>query len=85
MPCTTRVSVGSASLANIDAPIEIRELHFRAAATYGSVDGLVDLDAILAAILPAILDGLLWHRSLNLDIEITENFSAIGFEAEIGF
>jgi hypothetical protein len=34
------------------------------------VHGLVDLDEVLAAILPAIFDRLLRRGSLNLDIEI---------------
>ena len=58
-------------LADVDAAVEIGELHFRAAAANSPVDGLVNLDNVFAAILPAILDGLLWRGSLNLDAQVT--------------
>src|SRR5213082_763151 len=77
------VSASSTSLADVDATVEIGELHFRAAAANSPVDGLVNLDNVFAAILPAILDGLLWRGSLNLYIEIAKDFSTIGLEAEV--
>ena len=40
---------GGAGFANIDLALEVGELDFRAAAIDGAVDGLIDLDAVLAA------------------------------------
>src|SRR5438067_13432123 len=77
------VSASSTSLADVDATVEIGELHFRAAAANSAVDGLVNLDNVFADILPAILDGLLWRGSLNLYIEIAKDFSTIVLEAEV--
>src|SRR5215469_16606782 len=68
LSCITGPSASGAGFADVDAAVEIRELVFGAAAIDGSVDRLVDLDLIFAAVLPAILDGLLRRGSLNLNI-----------------
>src|SRR5882724_8216589 len=74
-----------AGFADVDAAIEVCKLQFGAAAVDCGVDGLVDLDKVFATTAAPILDGLLRRGSLNLDVEITENLSAIGLKAEIGF
>jgi hypothetical protein len=74
-----------AGFADVDAAIEVCKLKFGAAAVDCGVDGLVDLDKVFAAVAAPIFDGLLRRGSLNLDVEITENLSAIGLKAEVGF
>src|SRR2546430_16756985 len=68
-----------------DAAIEVCKLQFGAAAVDCGVDGLVDLDEVFAAVASPVLDDLLRRGSRNLDVEITENLSAIGLKAEVGF
>src|SRR5262249_30720386 len=72
-------------LADVDAAMEVGELQFGAAAVDGSVNRLVDLDAIFAAMPAAILDGLLRVGGLELNIEIAKDVSAIGLQAEVCF
>src|SRR4029077_13597550 len=64
---------------------EVCKLQFGAAAVDCGVDGLIDLDKVFAAVAAPILDDLLRRRSLNLDVEIAENLSAIRLKAEVGF
>lgn len=71
--------------ADVDAAIEVCKLQFGAAAVDCGVDGLIDLDKVFAAAAAPILDDLLRRGSLNLDVEITENLSAIRLKAEVGF
>src|SRR5438105_2673034 len=79
------LSARRARFANVDAAVEIRELIFRTAAVDGPVDGLVDLDQVLSTMTASIFNGLLGCGSLNLDVEIGEDLTAIGLHAEIGF
>jgi len=86
--CCQRGCVASprgTGFADVDAAIEVCKLHFGAAAVDCGVDGLVDLDKVFAAVASPILDDLLRRGSLKLDVEITENLSAIGLKADVGF
>src|SRR2546421_2122234 len=86
--CCQRGCVASprgTGFADVDAAIEVCKLQFGAAAVDCGVDGLVDLDKVFAAVASPILDDLLRRGSLKLDVEITENLSAIGLKADVGF
>src|SRR5580704_9864571 len=77
-------SARAARLTNIDLTLEICELIFGPSAVDRSVDGLVDLHAILAAFPAPVFYFLPRRRCLQLHVKIAEHIPAVGANAHVG-
>src|ERR1700722_2929517 len=74
-----------AGFTDVDAAVEVGELHFRAATVDGAAHGFVDLHFVLAAMTAAVFDDGLRCLRRHVHIEIAEDVAVVGAEADVGF